>query len=75
MHTYKNGSWTKLYDGTEIIGTEEACKAEMSAVWKRVQGEEGGRMREAMKRLRSVAEENWLKGQSRKTMEGIAQYF
>jgi hypothetical protein len=78
VKTFKqNGAkkFTKLYDSTEIIGTEEACKAEMSDVWRRIRGKEGQKMRLAMKRLRKIAETSWKEGQSRETMEGISRYF
>jgi hypothetical protein len=78
IKTFKpNGSKTfnKLYDGTVIVGTEEACKAEMADVWRRLKGAEGVQMKEKIKKLRAEADQSRKGGQSRRTMEALSQFF
>ncbi|KAK4690044.1 hypothetical protein P7C73_g46, partial [Tremellales sp. Uapishka_1] len=65
----------KTYAGVEIIGTEEAIKAEFTAVLKRIRGEEGDVMRKKMGDLKALHEQSYREGESRKTMEGMARYF
>jgi len=67
--------FSMLYDGTEVIGTEEAIKKEMTETWARVRGPEGEEMKGKMKALRAVYDTSWREGKSRETMEGIAKYF
>ncbi len=70
-----NDKFHVLYDGTEIIGSEEAIKQEMVETWGRIRGPEGGKTREIMKEIRVTLEKSWREGKSREAMEGIAQYF
>ncbi len=77
VKTFKGGNekFHTLYDGTGIIGTEDAIKKEMAEVWARIRGPEGEQMREKMKGIRAICEKSWREGNSRKTMEGMAKYF
>lgn len=77
VKTFKDGNdkFHTLYDGTKILGTEAAIKAEMADVWVRVRGEEGKRMRTKMGSLRSICEASWKAGMSRQAMESLAHYF
>lgn len=70
-----NEKFNKLYDGTKIVGTEDAIKKEMAEVWARIKGPEGERMREKMRDMRALFEKSWREGKSRKEMEGLSQYF
>ena len=76
-YTFKEGNdrFHTLYDGTEIIGTEEAIKEEMKAAWKLMRGPEGEAMRQRMAGLREKAKQSWQTGCSRRAMEAMEQYF
>lgn len=76
FYTFREKQFTKCYDGTEIVGTEAAIKAEAKAVWAKIlKGEEGGRMRANMGKLRDTCEKSWENGRSREVMEGFGKYF
>jgi hypothetical protein len=66
---------SRLYDGTEIVGTEEAIKSEMKNVWARMKGSEGQEMRHRMIALRERCRVSWLEGGARREMEGMSRYF
>lgn len=72
---FKSKTPNILYDGTVIVGTEAACKAEIADVWKRLKGDEGQQMRMAIKRLRDIAAKSWTDGQSMQTLLGFSRYF
>lgn len=76
-YTFKEGNdrFHTLYDGTEILGTEDAIKAEMKATWALMRGPEGDTMRQRMAGLREKAKQSWQEGCSRRAMEAVAQYF
>jgi hypothetical protein len=76
--TFKNPhkiDMSRLYDGTEIIGTEEAIKAEMKDVWERMKGQEGTEMRARMRGIKQRCKDSWSAGEARRAMVGMAQYF
>ena len=77
VKTFRAGKtkFNELYDGTIIVGTEEAIKAEMAEVWQRIKGPEGERMREKMRGIRALLVKSWQEGRSRQAMEGLSQYF
>jgi hypothetical protein len=77
VKTFKEGlqRFNKLYDGTIVLGTEEAIKKEMAETWVRVRGKEGDEMRKRMEGLREVAYKSWKEGKSRETMVGLEKYF
>lgn len=75
VKTFKPTTMKKLYDGTEIVGTEEAVKAELADIWTRMRGEEGVKMRENMAKLKAIHKESWANGEARKAMEGISRFY
>ena len=75
VKTFKNPSFTQLYRGIEVVGTEKAIKDEMAGVWTRVKGEECEVMRAKMDVLREKCKQSWQGGESRKAMEAVAQFF
>ncbi|WVR09336.1 hypothetical protein IAU60_006402 [Kwoniella sp. DSM 27419] len=68
VKTFKNPDWNKLYDGTTVVGTEEAIMAELKETWGRMRSQEGEDMRERMKGLKSVLTKSWKEGRARKDM-------
>jgi hypothetical protein len=65
-----------LYDGTELVGTDEAVREEMLALWDKLRN--GGLREElagGMRKLKQVCEASRVKGRSRAEMEGLSRYF
>jgi hypothetical protein len=78
LKTFKqSGSkkFSRLYDGTEIVGTEAACKAEMADVWRRIMNGEGQKMKDAVRKMKLISTRSWRDGQSRQVMEGLKQFW
>ncbi|WVQ84178.1 hypothetical protein IAT38_006325 [Cryptococcus sp. DSM 104549] len=75
VKTFANPSFTKLYDGTTIVGTEEAIVAEMKDVWSRMRGKEGEEMRERMSGVKGVLKKSWDGGRSRADMLDLGKCF
>ncbi|WVQ95242.1 hypothetical protein IAU59_002337 [Kwoniella sp. CBS 9459] len=75
VKTFKDPSWTKLYDGTTIVGTEEAIKAEMKNAWTAVLGPEGKEMRERMKGLKAILKKSWEEGRSKDDLAALGTCF
>lgn len=67
---------TVLYDGTKLIGTEEAIKDEMIDLWGKLKGELGKELYEGMGALRKTCEKSCSEGgASRQAMIDFATYF
>ncbi|OCF35788.1 hypothetical protein I316_02280 [Kwoniella heveanensis BCC8398] len=75
VKTFKDPSWTRLYDGTTIVGTEEAIRAEMQDAWTRIRGAEGDEMRERMKGLRDILKKSWAEGKSKDDLAALGTCF
>ncbi|WVQ81833.1 hypothetical protein IAT38_003960 [Cryptococcus sp. DSM 104549] len=73
--TFSNPAFTKLYDGTTVVGTEAAIKEEMAETWKRMRGPEGKEMRERMKGLRGLLKGSWEGGRSKADMLALGKCF
>ncbi|WWD19334.1 hypothetical protein CI109_103793 [Kwoniella shandongensis] len=71
VKTFSKPVFKKLYDGTEIVGTEEAIKAEMKDAFKRIRGKEGEELRERMKGVKKIVKDSWESGRARKDMEAL----
>lgn len=67
--------FTKLYDGTEVLSTAEAIKAEIVEVIRRLEGGERAKLKANMGKLRVMMEKSRKDGKSRQAMEAISQYF
>ncbi|WVW85290.1 hypothetical protein I302_107328 [Kwoniella bestiolae CBS 10118] len=68
VKTFGNPMFNKLYDGTIIVGTEEAIKAELKQTWEVIRGPEGEAMRERMKALKATVKRSWEGGRSKTDM-------
>ncbi|ODO04621.1 hypothetical protein I350_05227 [Cryptococcus amylolentus CBS 6273] len=66
--TFYDPAFRTLYDGTEVIGTEEAIKGEMKEVWERMRGTEGEVMRTRIKEVKSRLRESLANGQAGRDM-------
>lgn len=75
VKTFKPTHFKKLYDRTEIVGTEEAIKAELKDIWERIRGEEGARMRENVSKVRATLKQSWESGEARKAMQSLARFY
>ena len=64
-----------LHDGTELIGTDEAIKEEMMALWARLRAGYGEELRANMRKVKDICYKSRQEGRSRQEMEGFAQYF
>ncbi|CAD6576778.1 MAG: hypothetical protein TREMPRED_001769 [Tremellales sp. Tagirdzhanova-0007] len=73
IKSFKDPSSTRLYSGVDIIGTEEAIKAELAGVWAKMLGEEGDSMRRGMKRSKDVCEKSRREGSSWLAMEAVGE--
>lgn len=67
---------TTLYDGTKLVGTDDAIKEEMLDLWRKLQ-HDGLRekLTEGMQGVRKVCNESRLNGCSKAEMEGLSRYF
>jgi hypothetical protein len=74
---YGQGEQPKiLYDGTELVGTEEAIKAEMVGLWGRIQGDLGRELYRGMGEMRAICAKSCSEGgSSRQAMLDFAKYF
>lgn len=75
VKTFKPAHFKKLYDGTEIVGTEEAIKAELKDIWARMRGEEGAQMRENVRKVKGMLKHSWEDGEARKAMQGLSKFY
>lgn len=66
---------SRLLDGREVVGTQQAIKAEMGDILRRLAGAEGEEMRARMRALKGRVRESWASGGSRRAMEGMREYF
>ena len=74
VKTFKPSHFQKLYDGTEIVGTEEAIRAELKDIWARMRGDEGAQMRENVQKVRAMLKESWEGGEARQAMQSLARF-
>ncbi|WVW85293.1 hypothetical protein I302_107331 [Kwoniella bestiolae CBS 10118] len=75
VKTFTNSKFNKLYDGTVIVGTEEAIKAELKQTWETSRGTEGEAMREWMKALQGTVKTSWESGRSKEKMIALGSCF
>lgn len=65
-----------LYDGTELIGTEEAIKAELVELWTQMKGDLGKELAAGMAELRQLCDKSCHEGGgSRQGMLDLAKYW
>lgn len=64
-----------LYDGTELIGTDEAIKEEMSQLWARLKTGYADELRANMRKVKDICYESRQNGTSRRQMEALARFF
>lgn len=70
------GKPTDLYDGTRLVGTEEAIKAEMVDLWDQLKGDLGLLLYMGMDQLGQLCKKSCEKGgASRQAMLDFAKYF
>ncbi|WWC63664.1 uncharacterized protein I303_106269 [Kwoniella dejecticola CBS 10117] len=75
VKTFKSPDFNKLYDGTVVVGTEEAIKAELKQTWDTLRGPEGEAMRARMRDLKAVIKKSWADGRSKKDMLALGTCF
>ncbi|WWC93271.1 hypothetical protein V866_000104 [Kwoniella sp. B9012] len=75
VKTFTKPEFNKLYDGTVIVGTEEAIKAELKETWNKIRGPEGEAMRQRMKELKATVKKSWGSGRSKKDMLALGTCF
>ncbi|WWC71262.1 uncharacterized protein I206_105215 [Kwoniella pini CBS 10737] len=75
VKTFRTPEFNKLYDGTIVVGTEEAIKAELKQTWDTLRGPEGEAMRERMKALKATIKKSWADGRSKKDMLALGTCF
>lgn len=64
-----------LYDGTKLVGTDEAIKEELTELWARLKDGYADELRQNMLRVKEICAKSRRDGTSRKEMEGLARYF
>ncbi|OCF57763.1 hypothetical protein L486_05228 [Kwoniella mangroviensis CBS 10435] len=75
VKTFSKPEFNKLYDGTTVVGTEEAIKAELKETWEKIRGPEGKAMRQRMKELKAVVKQSWESGRSKRDMVALGTCF
>lgn len=75
VKTFKPSHFRRLYDGTEIVGTEEAIKAELKDIWARMRRDEGAQMREHVQKVRAMLKGSWEGGEARQAMQSLARFY
>ncbi|WVQ68570.1 uncharacterized protein L199_006779 [Kwoniella botswanensis] len=75
VKTFSKPEFNKLYDGTVIVGTEEAIRAELKETWDKIRGLEGRDMRQRMKELKATVKKSWESGKSKKDMLALGTCF
>ena len=73
IKSFKNPSFTRLYSGVDVIGTEEAIRAEMEGVWARMLGKDGDSMRRGMGKFKEISETSRREGSSWLAMEALGE--
>jgi len=73
VKSFKPPQFKKLYDGTEIVGTEEAIKSELKDIWKRISGSEGEKMRSNMQELKKICVKSHDSGSAAEGMKNLYQ--
>ncbi|WRT68708.1 uncharacterized protein IL334_005688 [Kwoniella shivajii] len=75
VKTFSKPEYNKLYDGTVVLGTEDAIKEELHETWNKLRGPEGEVLRTNMKKLKSTVKQSWVNGRSKKDMLALGRCF
>ncbi|ODN92125.1 hypothetical protein L198_05797 [Cryptococcus wingfieldii CBS 7118] len=71
--TFKDPAHNKLYDGTVIVGTEQAIKEELASVFEALKGAEYEKMVRKLGEIRAAVEKDKDEGKAKEAMEALGK--
>ncbi|ODO05735.1 hypothetical protein I350_04796 [Cryptococcus amylolentus CBS 6273] len=71
--TFKDPAHNKLYDGTVIVGTEQAIKEELASVFEALKGVEYEKMVRKLGEIRAAVEKDKNEGKAKEAMEALGK--